>query len=194
MGLISFVKNAGASIFGGSEAKAAPADELKKELDKHGLDSSGVKIEVDGDKVKVSGAAKTTEEAEKIAIALGNTIGVGRCKTISSPSRPRPSRGSIPSREATRSGRSPSANTARDTGAQIRRHLPGQPPDADPSGQDLPRPGAAGPAARLRNGYRPPSPAWRAGDGSADPEGSASQPRRLVAGARDIFGVAAGVL
>ena len=77
MGLISFVKNVGASIFGGSEAKAAPADELKKELDKHGLDSSGVKIEVDGDKVKVSGSAKSTEEAEKIAIALGNTVGVG---------------------------------------------------------------------------------------------------------------------
>ena len=32
MGLISFVKNVGASIFGGSEAKAAPAEELKKEL------------------------------------------------------------------------------------------------------------------------------------------------------------------
>ena len=76
MGLISFIKNAGASIFGGSEAKAAPADELKKELAKHGLDHSDVKIEVDGDKVKVSGTAKTQEEAEKIAIALGNTKGV----------------------------------------------------------------------------------------------------------------------
>jgi hypothetical protein len=32
MGLISFVKNVGASIFGGSEAKAAPVEELKKEL------------------------------------------------------------------------------------------------------------------------------------------------------------------
>lgn len=76
MGLISFIKNAGSSLFGGSEAKAAPADELKKELDKHGLDSSDVKIEVDGDKVKVSGTAKTQEEAEKIAVALGNTKGV----------------------------------------------------------------------------------------------------------------------
>ena len=54
MGLISFIKNAGSSIFGGSEAKAAPAEELKKELDKHGLDSKDVKIEVEGDKVKVS--------------------------------------------------------------------------------------------------------------------------------------------
>ncbi len=76
MGLVSFVKNVGASIFGGSEATAAPADELKKELDKHGLDASGVKIEVDGDKVKVSGTTATTEQAEKIAIALGNTVGV----------------------------------------------------------------------------------------------------------------------
>jgi nucleoid-associated protein YgaU len=76
MGLISFIKNAGASIFGGSDAKAAPAEELKKELDKHGLDHSDVKVEVDGDTVKVSGTAKSTEEAEKIAIALGNTKGV----------------------------------------------------------------------------------------------------------------------
>ena len=76
MGLISFIKNAGASIFGGSQANAAPPEELKKELDKHGLDHSDVKIEVDGDKVKVSGTAKSTAEAEKIAVALGNTAGV----------------------------------------------------------------------------------------------------------------------
>jgi nucleoid-associated protein YgaU len=31
---------------------------------------------VEGDKVKVSGTAATTEQAEKIAIALGNTVGV----------------------------------------------------------------------------------------------------------------------
>ena len=76
MGLINFIKNAGASIFGGTDAKAAPADALKKELDKHGLDASDVKIEVDGDKVKVSGTTKSTEEAEKIAVAVGNTVGV----------------------------------------------------------------------------------------------------------------------
>ena len=84
MGLISFIKNAGASIFGGSEAKAAPAEELKKELDKHGLESSNVKIEVEGDKVKVSGTAASTEQAEKIAIALGNTVGVQTVQTTSS--------------------------------------------------------------------------------------------------------------
>ena len=90
MGLISFIKNAGASIFGGSEAKAAPADELKKELDKHGLDHSDVKIEVDGDKVKVSGTAKSTEEAEKIAVALGNTVGVQTVQNDIKPAAPAP--------------------------------------------------------------------------------------------------------
>jgi osmotically-inducible protein OsmY len=76
MGLISFIKNAGASILGGSEAKPAPAEELKKELDKHGLESKDVKIEVEGDKVKVSGSTASTEQAEKIALAIGNTVGV----------------------------------------------------------------------------------------------------------------------
>ncbi len=90
MGLIAFVKNVGASIFGGSEAKAAPAEELKKELDKHGLDASNVKIEVDGDKVKVSGTTGSTEQAEKIAIALGNTVGVGAVQNDIKPAKVEP--------------------------------------------------------------------------------------------------------
>lgn len=76
MGLISFVKNVGEKLFGGSEAKAATADELKKELDKHGLNAEGLDIAVDGDKVVVKGKATDSATAEKIAVALGNTIGV----------------------------------------------------------------------------------------------------------------------
>ena len=76
MGLISFVKSAGEKLFGASEAKAATPDALQKELEKHGLDTSNVKIAVDGDKVHVTGTAPTTEQAEKIAVALGNTVGV----------------------------------------------------------------------------------------------------------------------
>lgn len=76
MGLISFVKNVGEKIFGGNEAQAATADELKKELDKHGLDAEGLDIAVDGDKIVVKGKASDSATAEKIAIALGNTIGV----------------------------------------------------------------------------------------------------------------------
>ena len=90
MGLISFVKNVGASMFGGSEAKAAPSEELKKELDKHGLDASNVKIEVEGDKVKVSGSTASTEQAEKIAIALGNTVGVATVENDIKPAKAEP--------------------------------------------------------------------------------------------------------
>ena len=90
MGLISFIKNAGASIFGGSQDKAAPAEELKKELDKHGLDASNVKIEVDGDKVKVSGTTASTEQAEKIAVALGNTVGVQTVENDIKPTKAEP--------------------------------------------------------------------------------------------------------
>ncbi|MDP3410593.1 peptidoglycan-binding protein LysM [Bosea sp. (in: a-proteobacteria)] len=75
MGLFSFIKEAGAKIFGSSAAKAATPEELQKELAGHGLPSD-VSISIDGDKVKVSGKAVSTEEAEKIILALGNTIGV----------------------------------------------------------------------------------------------------------------------
>ncbi len=90
MGLISFVKNAGAAIFGGSESKAGPAEELKKELDKHGLDSKDIKIEVEGDKVKVSGSAASTEQAEKIALAIGNTVGVQTVQNEITPAKAEP--------------------------------------------------------------------------------------------------------
>lgn len=76
MGLLNFIKEAGEKLFGGSDAKAASAEDLKKELQKHGLDSDAVNIAVDGDKVTVSGNVGSTEEAEKIALAVGNTLGV----------------------------------------------------------------------------------------------------------------------
>lgn len=76
MGLLSFIKEAGEKLFGGSDAKAASAEDLRKELDKHGLNREGLDISVDGDKVTVSGNVASTEEAEKIALAVGNTLGV----------------------------------------------------------------------------------------------------------------------
>ena len=90
MGLLSFAKSVGAKIFGGSEAKAAPAEELKKEVEKHGLDVSNVDIKVEGDKVVVSGATTSTEQAEKIAIALGNTIGVATVQNDITPAKAEP--------------------------------------------------------------------------------------------------------
>jgi nucleoid-associated protein YgaU len=78
MGLWNFAKSVGASIFGSSEAKAATADDLKKEAARHGLDVSGVEMHVDGDKVTLNGKAATTEEAEKIALTVGNSKGVAQ--------------------------------------------------------------------------------------------------------------------
>jgi nucleoid-associated protein YgaU len=76
MSLWNFAKSVGAKLFGASEAQAADADTLRKEAEKHGLDMSGVELKVDGDKVVLSGKALSTEEAEKIVLAIGNTTGV----------------------------------------------------------------------------------------------------------------------
>jgi nucleoid-associated protein YgaU len=76
MGLLSFAKTVGAKIFGATETAAAPPDQLKNEAGKHGLDVSNVDVKTDGDKVVLSGNAASTAEAEKIALAIGNSVGV----------------------------------------------------------------------------------------------------------------------
>ncbi len=81
MGIFKFLKDAGAKLFGGGEAKAATADELSKAVADHGLDAGGLSISVDGDKVKVSGKAASTEAAEKIILSLGNLVGVAEVDT-----------------------------------------------------------------------------------------------------------------
>jgi nucleoid-associated protein YgaU len=80
MGLFTFIKEAGAKIFGGS-AQAATPEKLQEEVKGHGFDSSKLGIEVEGDKVKLSGQATTQEEAEKIILSLGNTYGVAEVDT-----------------------------------------------------------------------------------------------------------------
>ena len=76
MSVLSFLKSVGEKLLGASDAKAATPDELHKELAKHQLDAEGLDISVEGDTVTVSGTAATTEAAEKIVLALGNTLGV----------------------------------------------------------------------------------------------------------------------
>ncbi|PIB24394.1 peptidoglycan-binding protein LysM [Amylibacter kogurei] len=76
MGLLSFVKNAGKSLFGAAEAAEPTADVLKKEIEELGLDASGLDISVDGDKVTVGGNAVDQETKEKIILAVGNVEGV----------------------------------------------------------------------------------------------------------------------
>lgn len=81
MGLFKFVKSVGEKLFGASEANAAPAPELAKEVAKHGLDAQGLDIKVTGNTITVGGQAKSTEEAEKIILALGNTLGVSEIQS-----------------------------------------------------------------------------------------------------------------
>ncbi|MDX5358828.1 MAG: peptidoglycan-binding protein LysM [Rhodobacterales bacterium] len=78
MGLWSFVKDAGKSLFAGKAEAATVPDEaaLKQEVADLGLDSSGLDIKVEGDKVVVTGAAVSPEIKEKIILAVGNVEGV----------------------------------------------------------------------------------------------------------------------
>jgi len=80
MGLFTFIKDAGAKLFGGS-AQAATPDALKKTVEGHGFDARNLNIDVQGDKVKLSGQAMNQEEAEKLILSLGNTYGVAEVDT-----------------------------------------------------------------------------------------------------------------
>ena len=80
MGLFKFIKEAGAKLMGGS-AQAATPEALQKEVQGHGFDGTKVNIEVKGDKVKLSGSAVTQEQAEKLILSLGNTVGVAEVDT-----------------------------------------------------------------------------------------------------------------
>lgn len=76
MGLFSFVKDAGKSLFGRAEASEAQVDTLKKEVDSLGLDTTGLEISMEGATVKISGAPVSQEMKEKVIVALGNVEGV----------------------------------------------------------------------------------------------------------------------
>ena len=79
MGLWNFVKEAGKSLFGGSAEAAEPApqaDALKRELTDLGIDTEGMDIAVDGDKVSLKGGSMDQETREKAILAVGNVEGV----------------------------------------------------------------------------------------------------------------------
>jgi nucleoid-associated protein YgaU len=76
MGLFKFIKDAGAKLLGGGTAQAATPDALSKAVQGHGFDASKLNIDVQGDKVKLSGQAMSQEEAEKILLSIGNNVGV----------------------------------------------------------------------------------------------------------------------
>jgi len=79
MGFFDFVKNAGKSIFG-SGADAAETDAAKaiaKEVGDPSL-ADKIKVEVDGETVKVTGDVPDQETREKIIVAAGNVDGISK--------------------------------------------------------------------------------------------------------------------
>jgi len=82
MGLISFLRNKGKAIFGKKEKEATESvklskvDQLKAEIDRLGIPVNDLRLEL-CEQVIVEGATDTTEQAEKVVLALGNVEGIG---------------------------------------------------------------------------------------------------------------------
>ncbi len=77
MGLFSFAKNVGKSLFKGDSDDKAKEEQIQKEIKDLGLDADGVKIKVDGDKVTIDGDAIDQATKEKIILTAGNVEGIG---------------------------------------------------------------------------------------------------------------------
>ncbi len=75
------MKGVGKKLMGGSEAQAAPAPALTQEVASHGFDTSKIQIDSSGNTVQLAGEVKSQEEAERIILALGNTVGVQQVDT-----------------------------------------------------------------------------------------------------------------
>lgn len=86
MGLISFMKSVGQKVFGKDEVvvPAAPAptveplraSKLLEHVKSLGLAYNSLTVKTSGDTVTIQGEVQTQEDAEKIALAVGNVEGV----------------------------------------------------------------------------------------------------------------------
>lgn len=84
MGLFSFIKNAGAKVFGIGKTTEEEAVEMAKEkaskltaaVETLGFEVLDLNIEVEGDNVSVWGQANSQETREKVVLVLGNTDGI----------------------------------------------------------------------------------------------------------------------
>lgn len=93
MGLFSFVKNAGAKLFGKKKqaeqaAAAAPqpveltdeqkADELIAAIKNHGVPIDSLYVAVEGDLATVAGECENQSAREKVILICGNVEGIGQ--------------------------------------------------------------------------------------------------------------------
>jgi len=88
MGLFSFVKNAGAKLFG-KKTEATPtisqeeldsqkADELLAAVNSHGLKIDSLYVAVEGDLATISGSTYEHSEREKAILVVGNVEGIAQ--------------------------------------------------------------------------------------------------------------------
>jgi len=86
MGLISFIKEAGAYLFGAgagnavaaTQAKPVTTDILKQQVDILGIPVKDLKVAFADPVATVGGVVGSNSDKEKIALAVGNTPGVGK--------------------------------------------------------------------------------------------------------------------
>ncbi|QTE24192.1 peptidoglycan-binding protein LysM [Polaribacter cellanae] len=80
MGIFSFIKNAGAKVFGigktTEEENAEKSEQLRNVITTLGLEVKDLSIEVDDDAVKLWGEALDLATKEKVVLVVGNTNGV----------------------------------------------------------------------------------------------------------------------
>lgn len=84
MGLFSFIKNAGAKVFGigktteeeAAEAASAKAEKLIEAVQALQFEVTDLDVEVDGDTALVYGEASNQETREKVVLVVGNTEGI----------------------------------------------------------------------------------------------------------------------
>ncbi len=80
MGLFSFIKNAGARVFGigktTEEEAAEAAANLKNAVETLGFNVTDLNIEVDDDVATVWGEADSQATREKVVLVVGNTEGI----------------------------------------------------------------------------------------------------------------------
>lgn len=77
MGLISFIKNAGAKIFKSEERREEEkAGLILEHIKKFGFDVSKVTVAVDGEKVVLTGSVDTQANKNKIIVTAGNVEGI----------------------------------------------------------------------------------------------------------------------
>ncbi|MGO3706602.1 MAG: peptidoglycan-binding protein LysM [Mesonia hippocampi] len=82
MGFISFIKDAGAKVFGigktSEEEKAEAIDKLTNTINQLSLEVRSLAIDLNDDTASVSGIAKDQETKEKVVLVIGNSAGIAK--------------------------------------------------------------------------------------------------------------------